>query len=425
MINITHKFLYNFKINKPLLVVFFTIFIDMLGVGILIPVIPLLILPNSEFIIIPESWSVASGFILLGWLSASFPLSQFIFSPILGQLSDRFGRKIILSLCTFGTAIAYITFAFGILTKNIPLMFFSRIIDGITGGSISVAQAVIADISTPQNRAKNFSIIGMAFGLGFILGPFIGGKLTDPQLIHWFNAATPFYFTALLSIINMLFILKFLPETIKERSQKKLNLNKSLFNIFRAINIPGLRNVMPTIFFFNAGFTFFTTFFAVTLANKYHLTQGEIGNYFAYLGIMIIFAQGIFVRKVAKTAKDFQVLRFSMFGTGICLTSYFFIQSNYAQLIYLVPPFLAIFNALTSSFTSALITRITPVNTKGEAMGINSSVMAIAQAIPAILSGYIASIYPTLPILTGSATIFIGGILFWILFKPKQYQSSL
>ena len=186
--------------GNPLLAVFMTIFIDMLGVGILIPVFPLLILPNSPDNILPTGWTIQQGFILFGWLSAAYPLAQFFAAPILGQLADRYGRKKILAISITGTMFGYILFAIGIATHNIPLLFASRILDGFTGGNISVAQAAIADISTAKNRARNFGLIGMAFGLGFILGPYVGGKLADPSVISWFNAQTPFYFTAALCL---------------------------------------------------------------------------------------------------------------------------------------------------------------------------------------------------------------------------------
>jgi len=408
--------------SKALLTVFLTIFIDMLGVGVLIPIFPLLVLPTSPFRIIPNSWSITEGFILLGWLSAAFPLAQFIFAPILGQLADRFGRKKVLALSIFGTSLSYVLFAIGIITKNIPLMFISRIMDGCTGGNISVAQAVIADISTPENRAKNFGLIGMAFGLGFILGPFIGGKLADPHLVSWFNAATPFYFTAIISFINMFLVFKFLPETLKVRSDRRLNITRPLHNLTLAFSRPGLRNIMPSIFFFNAGFTFFTTFIAVTFAHKYGLSQGQIGNYFAYVGIMIVIAQGLIVRQVAKKYKDYQVLRFSMFGTASCLMIYFFIPALHTSWIYFIPPFLATSNALCMSFIATLVTRVTPLNIRAEGLGISSSVAALSQSIPAILSGYIAILNPTLPIMAGSLVIFLGAILFWLLFKPKDFS---
>ncbi len=410
--------------NKALFSVFLTIFIDMLGIGVLIPIYPLLVISHSNFRITPDSWSVSDGFIMLGWLSASFPLAQFICAPVLGQLADKFGRKKIMAASISGTAVSYFLFAVAIATKNIPLLFFSRIMDGCTGGNIAVAQSVIADISTPQNRAKNFGLVGMAFGLGFIFGPVIGGTLSNPLIVSWFNPSTPFYFSALLSILNVSLIIKFLPETLKVKSEKRIDITKPLHNIVAAFSKPGLRNLMPSTFLFNAGFTFFTTFFAVILAAKFSFSQTDIGHFFAYIGIMIALAQGIIVRRVAKIASDYQALRFSMFGTGICVLAFFLIPVEHSYLLWWVPPFLAICNALTMAFNATLITRVTPENMRGEAMGINSSVMAMAQAIPAILSGYVAGIGTTLPIITGSLICIASGLCFWYLFKPKQFLNK-
>lgn len=412
------------KQNKALVSVFLTIFIDMLGIGVLIPVYPLLVVSHSPFRITPDSWSLSSSMIMLGWLSAAFPIAQFLCAPILGQLSDKFGRKKIMALSITGTSISYLLFAVAIITKNIPLLFSSRILDGATGGNISVAQAVIADISKPENRARNFGLIGMAFGLGFIFGPVIGGIFSDWHMVSWFSAATPFFFTSILSIINVILILKFLPETLKVKSEKRLDITRPIHNIVMAFSKPGLRNIMPSTFLFNGGFTFFTTFFAVVMSAKYNFSQSGIGNYFAYVGMMIVLSQGLVVRNVAKIAADYQVLRFSIFGTAFCLLAYFMVPANHMYLLFFIPPFMSSFNALTMSFNSTLITRVTPDNMRGEAMGINSSVMAMAQAMPAIISGYIASIGTTLPIIVGSFICISGGLSFWLFFNPKQFQNK-
>ncbi|RTL02589.1 MAG: MFS transporter [Proteobacteria bacterium] len=411
--------------SKPILwTIFLTIFIDMLGIGILIPVFPLLIVPSSPFRVIPATWTTGEGFIMLGWLMTCFPLAQFLCAPILGQLADRYGRKKILALSIAGTSISYAVFAIGIITKNLPLMFISRALDGAFGGNVSVAQAVIGDISKPQDRAKNFGLIGVAFGLGFIIGPFIGGKLSDAHSVSWFNAATPFWFAAIISFINVISVLKFLPETLKVRSNQQLDITKPLGNIIKAFTSNGLQSIIPSTFFFNAGFTFYTTFWGVVLAEQFNFNVGSIGNYFAYIGIMIVLAQGVVVRRLSDKIADFTILRFSLFGTAICLLFYYLIPTSHPNLVYVLPPFMATCNALTMSFSSALITRVTPANMRGEAMGINSSTNALAQAIPAILAGYIASHNARLPILVGSMCIFIGGMLFWLIFKPQDYENN-
>ncbi len=408
--------------NKKILwTIFLTILIDMLGIGILIPVFPMLVVPTSQFRVTPDSWTTAQGFIMLGWLMTSFPLAQFFCAPILGQLADRYGRRRVLALSISGTAFSYLLFAFAVLTKNIPLMFVARALDGASGGNISVAQAVIGDISSPQSRAKNFGLIGMAFGLGFIIGPFIGGKLSDHELVSWFNVATPFWFAAAFSVINVFLVLKFLPETLKVRSDKRIDITKPIHNIVKAFTTSGLKNIIPATFLFNAGFTFFTTFWGVVLAEKFGFTQGKIGNFYAYIGIMIIVAQGVVVRRLSGKVADYKVLRYSLLGSAICLLCYYLIPDQHSSWIYFIPPFMATFNALNMSFSSALITRVTPHNIRGEAMGINSSANAMAQAIPAVLAGYIASHHSRLPILVGSICILCGGLLFRVLFKPIEH----
>ena len=407
--------------NKKILwTIFLTIMIDMLGIGILIPVFPMLVVPHSAFKIIPDSWTTAEGFIMLGWLLTCFPLAQFFCAPLLGQLADKYGRRRVLAFSISGTGIAYILFAIGIMTKNLPLMFFSRIMDGATGGNISVAQAVIGDISSPANRAKNFGLIGMAFGFGFIIGPFVGGKLSDPSLVHWFNASTPFWFAAILSAINVVSVLRNLPETLKIRSDKRIDLSRPIHNIIKAFSTNGLNKVIPATFLFNAGFTFYTTFWGVVLAEQFGYTQGHIGDYFAYVGVMVLLAQGVVVRRLSGKIADYKILRWSMFGTGICLVINYLIPVAHPWLIYLIPPVMATCNALTFAFSTSLVTRITPANVRGEAMGINSSANALAQAIPAILAGYIATHHARLPVLVGGILIILAGILFRNLFKAGR-----
>ncbi len=252
--------------SKTIKLIFFTVFLDLLGYGILIPVIPLLVTdPSNQFYLLNTSTSAHTGLILLGFLIAVYPIGQFFSTPILGQLSDRYGRKPILIISILGTSISYILFAIGIITKNIPLLFISRFFDGITGGNISVAQATIADITTPENRTRNFGMIGAAFGLGFIFGPFIGGKLSSSQFVSWFNPATPFYFAAILAFLNVLSIWKFLPETNIHKTVRSISFAKSLHNIKKGFAMPQLKNLFEVTFLFNAGFTFFTTFFSVFL----------------------------------------------------------------------------------------------------------------------------------------------------------------
>jgi len=409
---------------KILPMVFLTIFIDMMGMGILIPTFPMLIAPHSLHRIIPADWTTAQGFILGGWLLASFSILQFFFSPILGQLADRYGRRKVLAFSIAGTSISYVLFAFGIYLQNIPLLFFSRMLDGATGGNISVAQAVIGDISKPEHRARNFGLVGVALGLGFILGPFLGGVLSDSSLISWFSITTPFWFAALIALVNVGLVLLFLPETLQHVNHTPMDWKRAFLNITKVFTIPQLQSVIPAIFLFNAGFTFFTTFWGVVLAEDFGFSQAHIGNFFGYMGVMVVLSQGGLVRRLSGKIADYKILRLSIFGTAFCLIPYYFIPGNKPLWIFFIPPFMAIFMAMTRSFSMALVTRITRPEMRGEIMGVNSSSNALAQVIPAILAGYIAANHARLPILVGSISVMLGGVLFWKAFKPSKWTAQ-
>lgn len=407
--------------KKILFAVVFTVFIDLLGFGILIPVIPqLLANPYSPFFLLPSGMSIKSGYIILGFLTAIFPFMQFFATPILGEISDRFGRKPVLAISLLGTCLSYIVFAFGVITKNLTLLFVARGFDGITGGNIAVAQAAIADVSTPENRAKNFGLIGAAFGVGFILGPYLGGKLSDPSVVSWFNAATPFWFAAGLSFLNVLSVVFLLPETLKTKSSKlSLHLAKSVQNIFKAIKIPNMKVVFSTVFLLQAGFTFFTTFFSVFLITKFGFNQNSVGNYFSFVGIWIAFSQAVVTRKVSKYFSEKQILRFSIVATGIFILAQFLPTTVFGLLV--IVPFFAIVNGLSQANIMSLVSRSAGAEIQGEILGINASVSALAQTIPPILSGFIAaSIGATVPIFVSGVTIILAGLVFILFFKKQN-----
>lgn len=413
--------------KKAMPVVLLTIFLDVLGVGILVPVIPqLLANPMSTYYLLPAGWTFKEGLILLGWLLAIYPFMQFLATPILGQLSDRFGRKPVLGFSIFGTAIGYVLFAVGIITKNIPLLFFGRALDGITGGNLSVAQAVIADVTPPKDRTKRFALIGAAFGVGFVLGPYIGAKLASPGISffglfstpHWFSPATPFWFTAILSFINLLLILAFLPETHKHMKHVKIKVTQSLTNIVKAASYPGLRVVFPSVFLFWGGFAFFQTFFQVLLINKLGFSASNIGDYFAWVGLWIAFTQAVITPFVAKWAKPWQVLRFSFILAGVGLFANLWAH-NTAQLL-LVTPIFAIFLGETIANSLSLVSTSVGPEIQGEVLGINTSVQSLAQAIPAALSGYLATISITTPVVVGGLSVIAAGVLFIAIYRPTK-----
>lgn len=247
------------QMDKRFITLFFTAFIDMLGIGIVIPVLGHLFLDASG--ILPGEHALSVRTFLLGLLIASYPLAQFFGAPLLGALSDRHGRKKILVLSLIGTFIGYVLFAYAILTRNLVLLFVSRILDGFTGGNISTVMSSIADISEHKDKAKNFGIIGMAFGLGVIFGPMIGGILADSTVVSWFNPSIPFFFAAFLTLVNILMVSTLFKETLVTRIHTEINLFTGFKNIGKALAMRNLRTMFIVMFLLTFGFNFYTQFF--------------------------------------------------------------------------------------------------------------------------------------------------------------------
>ena len=406
--------------SRPLPVVFFTLFVNALGFSILIPIIPLLLAdPQSPFYLLTNGLTLQTGYIILGFLTGIFAIMQFFATPILGQLSDKYGRKPLLLFSLFGTFVAYVVFAIAIYLRNIPLLFISRAFDGITGGNISVAQAAIADITTPEKRARNFGLIGAAFGLGFILGPYLGGKLSDPTLVSWFNATTPFWVAALLSLLNVLFVEFFFEETHQHmRTDLVINWSKSLLNIMHAYTFKNMRVVFLSVFLFYSAFTFFTTFFSVYLIHRFQFSQGNIGDFFAYVGLWSVFAQAVIIRRVHGKFGEASILRVTLFASGFSVLLYLF-PTIWWQMIFIVP-FFSIFSGLSTVGLTSLISRSTDPSQQGEILGISASIQALAQGIPPILAGFIAaSLSPESPIIIAIVTFIAAGIVF-MFYHPRK-----
>lgn len=375
---------------SALVIILAIIFLDVLGIGILIPVIPqLLANPASPQYLLPAGWSPNQGVFLLGVLTAVYPLAQFFASPILGQLSDKLGRRPVLITSLAGTAAGYILFALGIVWANLPLLFASRILDGLTGGNISVAQAAVADITPPDRRARNFGLMGMIFGFGFIIGPFLGGVLADSNLVSWFNASTPFWFAAILSTLNVLAITLFLPETHPQPSGEPMDWAKSIHHIVKAVTHPTLRTLFLVGFLLSSGFSFFFTLFNVYLIRRFGFGEAQIGHVFAYIGLWIALTQGLLTPVVTRKWKERQILPITLTGAGLGILLYL-LPGPWWILLLVTPPF-AMMNGLTMANYMALLSRFAGRESQGEVLGISASVQALAQAVPPMIAAWIAS----------------------------------
>ncbi len=400
--------------RKTLASLFFVVFLDLLGIGIVYPLLPIIFLDINFGFANPALQNI-----LLGFLVASYPLSQFIGAPILGKLSDKHGRKKVLVISLFGSAVGYALFALGIYYANIYMLFASRMLDGFTGGNISVALSAIADISkTEKEKVNNFGILGMAFGLGFILGPFVGGVMADSSVVSWFNATTPFLFAALVALINMIFIHFYFKETLKKKLKGKVKVLQGFFDIKKAFTMKGVSVILITVFMLNFGWSFYTQFFQVYVVEKFAYSLVELGLLFAYIGIWISIAQGIIIRPFSARYSPDLLLRRALITTAFFILIFVFL--NRAWIMYAVIPFLAIAFGFTQPSVSTLLSTAVAKENQGEIMGIRQSVVSLAQAVPPVIAGFSINFYIGMPILLGAVSILIAALIFSHFHRGRQ-----
>lgn len=399
--------------RKIVPLVFITILVDMLGIGVLIPIIPQLFTNPTSPHYIAASVSYGDGYFLVGLLLALYSVGMFLAAPIFGELSDRYGRKKMLSYALVGGAFSYALFALGIVFQNIPLMLLSRLLGGLSAGNIGVAQAIISDITPPAKRAARFGIIGAAFGIGFILGPSIGGVLSDPHGLGAFGASTPFWFAAILASINVFWVLFVLPETNKRTAHppKTFSLLRSFTNIAHALRPSSRRALYGVNFLFQSGFTFYTAFLGVLLVYRFDMSEVDIGTYFSYSGVFTVITQGFLTRLAATRFTEKQIL-----STSIPVVSFAILAVALAPTklsLYFIAPFFAVALGLTMANLTAAISRRAGDGVQGEVLGINSSVSALAQAFPPLLGGALATVSaPVFPLFVGAMCIFLSAYVY-------------
>src|SRR5437762_2900287 len=255
--------------RSPLLVIFITVFIDLVGFGIVIPVLPYYA-EGTKFGATPRE---------VGLLFASYSVMQLIFSPVLGRLSDKYGRRPILIISLMGTCLGFLILG---LATTLVMLFIGRIIDGISGGNISTAQAYIADVTTEENRAKGMGLIGAAFGLGFVFGPAIGGILS-----RW-GINVPFLFAGGLALANAVLLYFALPETVTPDHPARVSAasGRGLKQLIESISQPRLGFVLAIYFLFIVAFSIMTTSFSLYTIFRFGYDAQLTGYLFAYVGLI-------------------------------------------------------------------------------------------------------------------------------------------
>ncbi len=368
--------------------VFFTLFIDMLGIGLVIPTLAPLFLTSSD--IFTSSETAQARTLWYGLMLATYTLATFFGAPIIGAWSDRVGRKRALLLSIAGGFVGYLIFIVGLQTSSLPFLILGRLVSGLAAGNITVCFAAVADISTPEQKARSFGFLGISFGLGVIIGPWLGGILADDAVVSWFSSQVPFWLAAGLCLVNGIFVQLYLIETLTAAKKKPLTLLTGLKNIRRAFGNSSLRGLFLLLLLYVLGFGFFTQFFAVFAIRKFGIGNKELGNIFGFIGLWIIITQGFIMRALTKRLKGEQILFYSLplFTIGLACT---LLPPSYPW-IFATIPLVAIGQGLTFPTLQALISNRAAPEIQGEILGINQSLQNLGFAIAQVLGAYISGI---------------------------------
>ncbi len=398
--------------------IFLTLIIDVTGLGIIIPVLPKLI---EE--LIHGNVSIASRY--AGWLTFAYAIMQFLFSPFLGNLSDKFGRRPILLFSLFGFGVDYVFLSFA---PTIGWLFVGRIIAGITGASFTTATAYIADISAPKDRAKNFGLVGAAFGLGFIIGPVVGG------LLGQYGSRVPFLAAAALAFINFLYGFFVLPESLTVENRRSFEWKRANpFGAFRHLKKYSAVAALSVSFFlvYMAGQSVQSvwSFFGI---ERFKWSPKLIGISLGVVGLLVGLVQGVLIRyinpKLGNTKSIY--IGFGLYALGLILFAC--ATQGWMMFIFLIPYCLG---GISGPALQSIITGHVPANEQGELQGALTSLISATSILsPVIMTSLFAyftskqtSLYfPGAPFVLGAMLMFAAGLMAYkVLSKEKEGRDYL
>ena len=371
-------------------IVFLIVFIDLVGFGIVIPFLPLY---AEEFGPSPVVFSL---------LMASYSAMQFVFAPILGRLSDRHGRRPVLLLSLAGSVAGYLLFAFA---GSLAMLFASRIIDGISGGNISTAQAVIADITDERDRTKGMGIIGAAFGLGFICGPALAAVLVS--IAHWLPGVA----AAMTSATALVLVAVGLPETRRTHDDARLRPQARRFgSLRRVIGYPLVGACLALVFLIIFAFSNFETTFAQLLRLRFAMSLSSVGWMFVYAGALGALVQGGLVGRLAQRFGEAQLIVVGGAIAAAAAGALPFAGSTWRLLLVLAA--LAVGHGLLAPSLSALTSRLVPSHEVGGVMGVSQGVSSLARIFGPFWAEWVyGASGPAAPYLSAAAAYVVSVIV--------------
>ncbi len=389
--------------RAPIYLVILTVFVDLLGFGIVIPLLPFY---AEHFGATPT---------VIGLLTSSYSFMQFLFVPLWGRISDRFGRRPIILMSVFGSFISYLIFGFA---GSLAVLFISRMLAGLMGANISTAYAYIADTTSFDSRAKYMGLIGASFGVGFMLGPFVGGVMSK------ISYGAPGFLAAGLSLVNVVLAYFMLPESLRKKAPGKqkaeASRRRSILNIAamrEAFRKPGINNLVMVTFFYTFAFSTLYVAFPLFTGNAFGYGAEKNGYLFAYIGLIAIVIQGGAIGRLVKRFGERGLL---LTGLILLLVGLTFVPSAHSLsfLLFLIT-LLAIGSALVTPPMTSLISKYAGESEHGTVLGVSQSFSSLARVLGPFWGGLILGVAGLAwPFYTGSFMLLIA--LYFGLKVPRK-----
>lgn len=376
--------------------IFITLFIDVLGLGLIIPILPKLV---ENFL----GGNTAAASHTVGWLSALYALMQFICAPVLGNLSDRFGRRPVILASLFGGGVDYVLLAFA---PNLGWFYVGRIIAGMSGANFTAATAYIADISTPEKRAANFGIIGAAFGLGFITGPALGGWLGG------YDLKLPFLVAAGLSLTNWLYGFFVLPESLQPENRRKFDWKRAnpLGSLIALKKYPNVGGLALSTFFSGVAMFILHNLWALYTEYRFGWSPKMVGGSLAFVGLLAALVQGGLARKIVPKLGESLSIKVGLILVAISYVGYAFAFQGWMMFVALLAGCLG---GITQPAIQSLVAHRVPANEQGAVQGTFQSLMSVAGIIAPLIGANVFGwfIGPHAPFVLPGAPFLISALL--------------
>jgi DHA1 family tetracycline resistance protein-like MFS transporter len=355
--------------NRPLFSIILVVFIDLLGFSLIIPLLPYY----------AQTFNASDT--TIGLLLASYAAAQLIGAPLLGRASDRFGRRPILLISIFGTFLGFLLFGFA---RSLTMLFASRILQGITGGNLSVAQAYITDVTDSKSRNRGLGMIGAAFGLGFIIGPALGGLLSN------ISYSVPAFVASALSFINLILIAFWLPESLTAETRARMTQNKPVFSLsalLEALKHPLTGPLLITRFLYSLAFVILQSIFSLFALKRFGMSVVATGFVLTYVGVVSVFTQAWLVGKLSQRFRDTILIQSGLLLLALGLLAWAFAPSVLLLVLSVTP--IALAGGMLNTIVPSALTKTVEPQEVGGILGLATSIESSTRVISPLLGGFL------------------------------------